>query len=210
MTDDRQHSEQAGIDELRSRQAAAAANTRRTVMRLGFGTLGMFAFAFALVPLYEVICEVTGLNGKTAGQYEYVEADLLADESREIQVRFVTNVNAGMPWEFGIDTRGMRVSPGGMHEAVFHAHNPTDRVMVAQTIPSVAPGRAAVFFHKTQCFCFEQQVLQPGESVEMPMRFIVDRDLPGSVQTISLSYTMFDITDQVRNVHGSVGSAAGS
>lgn len=196
--------------EISNRQAEAAAKTRRTVTKLGLGIVGMFAFAFALVPIYEVICEVTGLNGKTAGQYEYLEGDLVADESREIHVRFVTNVNAGMPWEFGADIGGMRVTPGGMHEAVFHAHNPTDRVMVAQTIPSVAPGRAATFFHKTQCFCFEQQVLQPGESVEMPMRFIVDRDIPGSVTTISLSYTMFDITEQVRSVHGSVGSAAGS
>ncbi len=195
---------------ISQRQAEAAANTRRTVMRLGLGTIGMFAFAFALVPLYEVICEVTGLNGKTAGQYEYVEGDLVADASREIHVRFVTNVNAGMVWEFGADKGGMRVTPGGMHEAIFRAHNPTDRVMVAQTIPSVAPGRAAAFFHKTQCFCFEQQVLQPGESVEMPMRFIVDRDIPGAVTTISLSYTMFDITEQVRNVHGSLSTAAGS
>lgn len=193
-----------------ARQAEAAARTRRTVGKLALGTVGMFAFGFALVPLYDVICEVTGLNGKTAGQYEYVEADLVADESREIQVRFVTNVNAGMPWDFGIDTGGMRVTPGGMHEATFRAHNPTDRVMVAQTIPSVAPGRAAVYFHKTQCFCFDQQVLQPGESVEMPMRFIVDRDLPDSVRTISLSYTMYDITEQVRNVHGRVDTAAGS
>lgn len=196
--------------EIINRQAEAAARTRRTVTRLGLGTVGMFAFAFALVPIYDVICEVTGLNGKTAGQYEYVESDLVADETREIQVRFVTNVNAGMPWRFGSDVGGMRVTSGGMHEAVFYAHNPTDRVMVAQTIPSVAPGRAAAFFHKTQCFCFEQQVLQPGESVEMPMRFIVDRDLPDSIRTISLSYTMFDITEQVRNVHGSVVSAAGS
>jgi len=198
------------VSENISRQAQAAARTRQTVIRLGIGTLGMFAFAFALVPLYDVLCEVTGLNGKTAGKYEYVESDLVADESREIQVRFVTNVNAGMPWRFGSEAGGMRVSAGGMHEAIFYAHNPTDRVMVAQTIPSVSPGRAAAFFHKTQCFCFEQQVLQPGESVEMPMRFIVDRDLPESIQAVSLSYTMFDITEQVRNVHGSVGIAAGS
>lgn len=190
MTDHQQSQAQA-------RQQAAAASTRKTVLKLGAGVLGMFGFAYALVPIYDVICEVTGLNGRTAGQYQYQDADLLADESREIRVRFVTNVNAGMPWEFGIDRRGERVSPGGMHEAIFYAHNPTDRVMVAQTIPSVAPGRAANFFHKTECFCFDQQLLEPGETVEMPMRFIVDRDLPDSVSTISLSYTMFDITDQV-------------
>ena len=183
-----------------ARQADAAARTRKTVLKLGAGVVGMFAFAYALVPLYDVLCEVTGLNGRTAGQYQYQDADLVADDSRQVQVRFVTNVNAGMPWEFGIDRRGEQVTPGGMHEAIFYAHNPTDRVMVAQTIPSVAPGRAANFFHKTECFCFDQQLLEPGETVEMPMRFIVDRDLPDSVKTISLSYTMFDITDQVADV----------
>jgi cytochrome c oxidase assembly protein subunit 11 len=168
----------------------------RTVRRTALGVVGMFAFAFALVPLYDVICDVTGLNGKTGDAYEYAEADLEADRSRLIAIRFVTNNNAGMPWGFGANKGGMRVNPGGINEAVFHAHNPTDRIMVAQTIPSVAPGRAATFFHKTQCFCFDQQVLMPGEAVEMPVRFIVDRDLPRTVDAITLSYTMFDITDQ--------------
>jgi cytochrome c oxidase assembly protein subunit 11 len=147
------------------------------------------------VPLYDVICEVTGLNGKTGGRYVAKPAQLEADASRDVAVRFVTNVNQGMAWDFGARAGGMTVHPGGVNEAIFYAHNPTDRVMVAQTIPSVAPGRAASYFHKTECFCFDQQVLQPGEAVEMPMRFIVDRDLPGSIATISLSYTMFDITE---------------
>ena len=167
----------------------------RTVAKLVAGTVAMFGFAFALVPLYDVFCEITGLNGKTGDAYEYVEADLEADESRIVQVHFVTNANGGMPWEFGPDVGGVKVHPGGINEATFHATNPTNRIMVAQAIPSVAPGRAAAYFHKTQCFCFDQQVLEPGESIEMPVRFIVDRDLPRSVGTITLSYTMFDITD---------------
>lgn len=171
-------------------------DTRGTVIKLLAGVLGMFLFAFALVPLYDVICEVTGLNGKTGGAYEYAAADLEQDESREVQIRFVTNINAGMPWGFGADQGGMRVTPGGMNEATFFAHNPTDRIMVAQTIPSVNPGRAAAFFHKTQCFCFDQQVLMPGESVKMPVRFIIDRNMPDSVASITLSYTMYDITEK--------------
>lgn len=167
-----------------------------TVAKLVLGVVGMFAFAFALVPLYNVLCDVTGLNGKTGGAYEYVPADHEADTDRVIQVRFVTNNNAGMSWGFDSDQVGMKVNPGGINEAMFHASNPTDRVMVAQAIPSVAPGRAASFFHKTECFCFTQQVLGPGEKIDMPVRFIVDRDLPDSVKTITLSYTMFDITDQ--------------
>lgn len=167
----------------------------RTVVKLVAGTAAMFGFAFALVPLYDVFCEITGLNGKTGDAYEFTEADLEADASRLVQIRFVTNGNGSMPWQFGPDVGGMKVNPGGLNEATFHATNTTNRVMVAQAIPSVAPGRAAAYFHKTQCFCFDQQVLEPGESIEMPVRFIVDRDLPRSVGTITLSYTMFDITD---------------
>ena len=171
-------------------------DTRGTVMKLVAGVVGMFLFAFALVPLYDAICEVTGLNGKTGGAYEYEAVDLERDESREVQIRFVTNINAGMSWGFGADQGGMRVVAGGINEAMFFAHNPTDRIMVAQTIPSVNPGRAAAFFHKTQCFCFDQQILMPGEYVKMPVRFIVDRNMPDSVGSITLSYTMYDITDQ--------------
>lgn len=166
-----------------------------TVLKLVASALAMFAFAFALVPLYDALCDITGLNGKTGGAYSYEAADLEADRSRLVQVRFVTNANGGMPWTFGPDKGGMRVHPGGINEATFHATNTTKRVMVAQAIPSVSPGRAAAYFHKTQCFCFDQQVLEPGESIEMPVRFIVDRDLPGSVATITLAYTMFDITE---------------
>lgn len=176
--------------------ADSAGQTKGTVLRLILGGVGMFGFAFALVPLYDVICEVTGLNGKTGGRYEAAPAALKPDLSRDVQVRFVTNTNAAMPWHFGAKQGGMAVNPGGVNVAMFYAENPTDRPMVAQTIPSIAPGRAASYFHKTECFCFDQQVLMPGEKVEMPMRFIVDRDLPESVVTISLSYTMFDITDQ--------------
>ena len=176
--------------------AESAGQTKGTVLRLVLGGVGMFGFAFALVPLYDVICEVTGLNGKTGGRYEAAPAALKPDLSRDVQVRFVTNTNAAMPWHFGAKQGGMTVNPGGVNVAMFYAENPTDRPMVAQTIPSIAPGRAASYFHKTECFCFDQQVLMPGEKVEMPMRFIVDRDLPEGVVTISLSYTMFDITDQ--------------
>jgi cytochrome c oxidase assembly protein subunit 11 len=177
------------------RPAQSQPGQGRTILRLVLGGAAMFGFAFALVPLYDVICEVTGLNGKTGGRYEARPAQLEADASREVAVRFVTNVNQGMAWDFGARMGGMTVHPGGVNEAIFYARNPTDRVMVAQTIPSVAPGRAASYFHKTECFCFDQQVLQPGEAVEMPMRFIVDRDLPDSIATISLSYTMFDVTE---------------
>jgi len=148
--------------------AESAGQTKGTVLRLVLGGVGMFGFAFALVPLYDVICEVTGLNGKTGGRYEAAPAALKPDLSRDVQVRFVTNTNAAMPWHFGAKQGGMTVNPGGVNVAMFYAENPTDRPMVAQTIPSIAPGRAASYFHKTECFCFDQQVLMPGKRLKCP------------------------------------------
>ena len=97
-------------------------------------------------------------------------------------------------WEFQPLTEEIRVHPGASQEILFIAHNTTDRPMTAQAVPSVAPSRAAAYFHKTECFCFTQQVLQPGERIEMPVRFIVDRDLPRDVYHLRLGYTLFDIT----------------
>ena len=167
-----------------------------TVVRSVLAVAASFAFAIGVLPpMYDLICEITGVTGKTGGQYVVDAEDLQADGEREVSVRFITNSNAGMPWHFDSSRNGMKVNPGGINEAIFVAHNPTDRIMVAQAIPSVAPGRAAAYFHKTQCFCFDQQVLEPGESIDMPVRYIVDRDLPASIGTITLSYTLFDITD---------------
>ena len=167
------------------------------VAKLGALVVGMFAFAFALVPLYDLLCDITGLGGKTGGKYEYDAAALTPDTSRLIRVNFITNNNDGMPWEFSSEKGGVRVNPGELKAVNFVVRNPTDRVMVGQAIPSVVPVKAAEYFHKTECFCFEQQVLQPGEEMVMPMRFIVGRELPTNVQSISLSYALFDVTDRV-------------
>ncbi len=166
-----------------------------TVGKLVLLTVGMFGFAFALVPLYDLLCDITGLGGRTGDQYDYVPAQMAVDESRLIKVNFITNTNAGMPWRFESEKGGMRVHPGQPHTVNFYVKNTTDRVMVGQAVPSVVPVRAADMFHKTECFCFEQQVLLPGEEMEMPMRFIVGPELAANVQTISLSYTLFDVTD---------------
>ena len=167
-----------------------------TVGRLVALVAGMFAFAFALVPLYDLLCEITGLNGKTGGQYVYDPATITPDKSRLIKVNFITNTNGGMPWEFRSEVGGVRVHPGDPRAVNFVVRNTTDRVMVGQAVPSVVPFSAAEFFHKTECFCFERQVLQPGEEMVMPMRFIVGRELPRTVQSISLSYALFDVTER--------------
>lgn len=166
-----------------------------TVPKLCALALGMFGFAFALVPLYDLLCEITGLGGRTGDQYVYDEALMQPDTSRLIKVNFVTNTNGGMPWSFWSEKGGMRVHPGEPHEVMFYVKNTTGRVMVGQAVPSVVPYRAADAFHKTECFCFEQQILQPGETMEMPMRFIVGPELPVNVESISLSYALFDVTE---------------
>lgn len=171
-----------------------AKRQRRSVTKLVFIVVGMFGFGWALVPLYDVLCDITGLGGKTGGAYVYDPAEEKVDRSRLVKVNFITNTNGGMPWKFWSDKGGMRVHPGTLSEATFYVRNTTDRVMVGQAVPSVVPTTAVDYFHKTECFCFDSQVLKPGEEMEMPMRFIVDADLPDNVQSISLSYALFDIT----------------
>jgi len=172
----------------------AEVNHGKTVLRSLGIVFGMFAFGFALVPLYDVICEVTGLNGKTGSQYQVSGVEQV-DETRLVTVQFTANNNAGMPWQFKPTVHSMQVHPGQQYEATFYAKNPTDKPMAAQAVPSMAPGGLAAYFHKTECFCFEQQILAPGEEVEMPLRFIVDKEIPARASKLTLSYTLFDLPE---------------
>ncbi|MFU8813750.1 MAG: cytochrome c oxidase assembly protein [Pseudomonadales bacterium] len=167
----------------------------KTTFKLCLMVVGMFGFGFALVPLYDVLCEITGLGGRTGGEYTYDPASMQRDTSRLVRVNFITNTNAGMPWKFWSETGGVRVHPGELKEVNFYVTNTTNRRMVGQAIPSVVPFKAAAHFHKTECFCFNSQVLEPGETMAMPMRFIVGPELAKNVESISLSYALFDITE---------------
>jgi cytochrome c oxidase assembly protein subunit 11 len=173
-------------------------NTQKAVKKLSLKMLliviGMFGFGFALVPIYDVFCDITGLNGKTENE-AFVPADQIVDTSREITVQFITTNNDQMIWEFRPEVFTIKAHPGQEILTTFFARNPTNQSMVGQAIPNVSPGRAAVYFHKTECFCFEKQMLKGGETITMPVKFIVDRDVPDNVNTITLSYTLFDITD---------------
>ena len=168
-------------------------------IKLSALAVAMFVFAFwVMPPLYDVFCEITGLNGKTGGRYEAVDLRA-ADTSRTITVQFVAVNNEGMPWTFGPAVRSIKVHPGEQTRVDYHAVNPTNRDMIGQAIPSLVPFKAANYFHKTECFCFEQQPLKAGETAEMPMLFIVDHDIPPDVHTITLSYTLFDVTERFNN-----------
>ena len=166
-----------------------------TVTKLVVTAVAMFAFVFVvMVPLYDVLCDALGINGKTSNE-AYTSVAAYVDEEREITIQFVAMNNEGMPWEFGPQTTVMKVNPGAVNETVFLARNPLPDAMVAQAIPSVSPSRAAAYFHKTECFCFNQQPLDGESSAEMPLQFIVDTDLPKDIKTITLAYTIFDVTD---------------
>ncbi len=163
------------------------------VVKLLAIVVGMFGFGFALVPLYDVLCDALGINGKTsnvAAVYESVEID----ESRLITVDFITRVNTGMPWEFKAETRVVKVHPGEMSQVNFYVKNPTGADVIGQAVPSVSPGPAAIFMNKTECFCFEQQTLKAGEEVLMPMKFYIDPQLPKDITYFTVQYTLYNVT----------------
>jgi cytochrome c oxidase assembly protein subunit 11 len=165
----------------------------KMVIKLVVIVFGMFGFGFALVPLYDVFCDVTGINGKTentAAVYESVEID----ESREVTVEFITRTNTGMPWEFRAQTSRMKVHPGELNTVSFYVRNPASNNMMAQAIPSVSPGMAALYLNKTECFCFNQQPLSAGAEAYMPMQFYVDPQLPEDISYFTVQYTLFDVT----------------
>lgn len=153
-------------------------------------TAGMFAFAFSLVPLYDAFCELTGFGGRTN------TAPVAVSESatgRTVTIQFTTTVNELAPYAFEPVVDSMEVEVGRLYDATFLARNLTEAARVGQAIPSVVPNRAGAFFRKTECFCFNNQPFEGGETKEMPLVFMVDRGLPDYIDTITLSYTFFNI-----------------
>ncbi len=160
---------------------------------LVFIVVGMFGFGYALVPIYNVLCEVTGLNGKVNAT-AVKDQVYPVDENREITVEFITSLNESAPMEFRAETHKLKIHPGTYYTVNFYAENKTDKPMVAQAIPSISPGLAAEYFNKTECFCFTEQTFKPREGKLMPVRFVVKPDLPEQYKTITLAYTFFDKT----------------
>jgi cytochrome c oxidase assembly protein subunit 11 len=153
----------------------------------------MFLFGFALVPLYDAFCALTGYGGKTASTSQNVSE--VADPTRTVRLELLGSVARSAPWEFRPAVSHLEVHPGQMYETTFRARNLTGRPLVAQAVPSVAPGRAAAHLRKVECFCFTQQPFEPHEERDLQLRFMVDRDLPADVTTLSLAYTMFAVED---------------
>ncbi len=169
---------------------------RRTATRLAAACVLMLGFSYALVPLYDILCDITGLSGSTSNLTRAVstapEAPPAAE--REVTLQFVANVDHSMPWDIRPDQFEMAVRPGQTYQTVFHARNRTAQPMTGQAVPSVAPQMAAPHLIKQECFCFTSQPLDAGESVEMPLIFKISERLPDSIGTLTLSYTFFDVS----------------
>lgn len=175
--------------------------------RAALACMVAFAFAFALVPIYRIACEKLfgiKLDGSPA---EAVGFEV--DASREVLVEFDASVNSRLPWSFRPAQATVKVHPGEITEALFYARNDSDKPIVGQAVPSVAPSSASIYFNKTECFCFTEQLLAPGEEREMPVRFVVDPALPGKVATLTLSYTFFNNEAATARERANASIAAG-
>lgn len=159
--------------------------------------LGSLLFAFALVPLYDVLCNLTGLNGKTNNS-SAVLSKAKVDNTRWLNVQFTTNVMPGLGWNFYPKQTSIKLHPGQIETVIFVAKNTTNEVVVGRAVPSVTPGIAAANLKKIECFCFVNQSLKPGEEKEMPLRFFVSPELPKDVSDMTLSYAFFPSVDGVK------------
>lgn len=166
-------------------------NNRTLGLKLAGVTLAMFGFGFALVPLYDVFCEVTGLNGKAVRRALATETAAPASD-RWVTVEFLASGNTTGNWRFHPSVNKLRVRPGKLYTVNYQARNPRSRPMTMRAVSSIAPGTAAVHVSKLECFCFRQQQFAPGEQRLMPLRFMVDSDLPAGTGTISIAYTLFE------------------
>jgi cytochrome c oxidase assembly protein subunit 11 len=166
------------------------ANNQLLLKLLAF-TLGAFAFGYALVPLYDVLCDVSGFgNEKRLAQRSVI--DVKPDAARTITVEFLAELPSNGNWEFRPVLGSIKIHPGQLYTADFIAKNLTGRDTIAQAVPSMAPTKVAPFFHKTECFCFTPQSFKRGEERALPVRFVVDPAIPADIDRITLAYTFYD------------------
>ncbi|MEA3302129.1 MAG: cytochrome c oxidase assembly protein [Pseudomonadota bacterium] len=166
-------------------------NNKRTTLLLGGLVALMFGFGFAMVPLYDLLCQVTGTQSISIrtgmGKGPAVTSEI--DKSRLITIKFDSTVNPNLPWDFGPEIRSMKVHPGEIYAVNFVASNRSNSSVTGQAIPSVAPWQATPYFSKLECFCFTRQTLKGNERTDMPLRFMVSPDLPAEIRSLTLSYS---------------------
>lgn len=171
---------------------------RRLTTKLWLFVAGSFAFGFALVPLYRVLCQVTGFGDqKQLAAVSKLAQPGAVDTARTVTIEFIGNLPSVGNWEFRPSQPTLAVHPGKLYEASFIARNLTGHDTVAQAVPNIAPGEAVGAFHKTQCFCFAPQSFKSGEERVLPIRFFIDRALQPGIDRITLSYTFYDTAARV-------------
>jgi len=177
------------VSELQSKNS-------RLVKRLFMAVIGMFAFGFAMVPLYSLVCDVTGINsaGSSASGRMTLEEAMHGgvDADRLVTVEFDITMNEGLPWTVAPAVKKMQVHPGKVYEVVFTAENLTAESVITQAVPGVTPWQATEHFNKIECFCFSQQTLKPHEVKQMPLRFVLDKRLPDKYSVVTLSYSFMN------------------
>jgi cytochrome c oxidase assembly protein subunit 11 len=189
------------------------AENLKMLRKLAIVAAGMFGFGYAMIPLYKKMCEITGINILAIGERNIpggasAAPNTQVDTSRTITVEF--DANARGPWEFKPAVRSLQVHPGELATVMYEFRNVQNRRMSAQAIPSYAPRNAANHFNKVECFCFRQYTLEPGESKQWPVAFVIDRKLSKDVHTITLSYTFFEVGAPVPAAPQSAGVAGGA
>ena len=169
-----------------------------TARKLFFICIAMFLFSFALIPLYNIICDVTGLNGNTSNlkekAYTFSEATTLEGNDK-LNIQFISHETIKNKLEFKPKEFEMTILPGKVYSTMYVATNKSDITIVGQAVPSVSPNEAAKYLKKLECFCFEQQTFKPGEVVQLPLYFAIDEKMPKRIKTVTLSYSFFETID---------------
>ncbi|KPQ23483.1 MAG: cytochrome c oxidase assembly protein subunit 11 [Halomonas sp. HL-48] len=171
-----------------------ADGVKKTVTRTVFALLGMFAFAFALVPLYDVFCDITGINGKVDTTAKSILNDGV-NSDRYVTVQFITRSSAGLPWKLGVETHQVQVHPGQTTEIDFTFSNRSDMATWGRAVPSVSPSSATAHVRKVSCFCFQEQRLGANENLTIPLVFQLDDSLPKDIATVTLVYTLYPLQE---------------
>lgn len=173
-------------------------SNQKLLIILSIIIIGMFGFGYALVPIYNMMCKTWGINGKPVNSAAAIDNSI--DYSRTITVQFLSTRNNYLPWKFQPIEKSVKVHPGENKKVAFYAQNETAEDMIVQAIPSVTPGLAAKYLKKTECFCFTKQMMKGKQGMAWPLLFHIDRDLPKNIRTVTLSYTLFDITKTAKNI----------
>ncbi len=183
------------MSDVDSGTVAKKTKGRRSILELGLLTVVMFGFGFGFAPLYKALCQITNLNGRDKGMLVASTMVAKPDLSRSVTLQLLSVVNGGREWDFRPLQSQVSVHPGEFITINFVAENLLDHDVIGQAVPAVTPTKAAKHVKKTECFCFTQQAFKAHEKKIMPVRLMLDPDLPKDVGTVTLSYTFFDVTE---------------